>query len=181
MKFAETPLTGSYVIDLDPFNDERGWFVRIFCKNEFQQIGHGKEWVQINHSATYKQGSIRGMHFQLPPYREIKMVRCIAGSVYDVIIDLRRNSDSFLKWFGIELSARNKKMLYIPEGFAHGFQALQPDSELIYHHTEFYTATAESGVKYNDPAVNIQWPLAVTMISERDSGFPYLDKNFKGI
>ena len=181
MTFMPTPLAGSYVIDLNPFSDERGWFARTFCKDEFQQIGHTKEWVQINHSVTYKPGSIRGMHFQLPPYSEIKMVRCIAGAVYDVIIDLRKDSAGFLQWFGAELSAKNRKMMYIPEGFAHGFQTLMPDTELIYHHTQFYKASAESGIRYDDPAVNIRWPMAVTMVSERDSGFPYLDKNFKGI
>ena len=138
MIFSPLPLQGSYVIELQPFQDERGWFARFFCKNEFQKIGHKKEWVQINHSFTYKKGTIRGMHFQLTPFREIKMVRCIAGAVYDVIIDLRKGSSTFLQWFGAELSAANKKMMYIPEGFAHGFQCLSDNCELIYHHTEFY-------------------------------------------
>src|ERR1700755_2270036 len=121
MIFLPTSLPDSYVIELQPFGDERGWLARYYCKDEFKQIGHGKEWVQLNHSATYKKGSIRGMHFQKPPHTEIKMVRCVAGAVFDVIIDLRKNSSTFLKWFGAELSAENKKMLYIPEGFAHGF------------------------------------------------------------
>jgi dTDP-4-dehydrorhamnose 3,5-epimerase len=181
MTFDAAPLQGSYVIGLHPFSDERGWFARFFCKKEFQQIGHTKEWLQLNHSVTYEQGALRGMHFQLPPYREIKMVRCIAGAVYDVIVDLRKDSATFLQWFGVELSAQNKKMLYIPEGFAHGFQVLAPNSELIYHHTEFYTPGAEGGVRYNDPLIDIQWPLAVTVISERDAQHPYLDENFKGI
>src|SRR5437868_2993387 len=124
MKFLETPLKGSFVIDLEPVSDDRGWFARTFCKKEFAQIGHAKEWVQLNHSVTYQKGSIRGMHFQFPPHTEIKMVRCIAGAVFDVIIDLRAGSGTYLKWFGQELSAVNKKMLYIPEGFAHGFQTL---------------------------------------------------------
>jgi dTDP-4-dehydrorhamnose 3,5-epimerase len=181
MTFTPTSLNKSYIIELSPSNDSRGWFARTYCKKEFQQIGHNKEWVQLNHSATFKKGSIRGMHYQLRPFREIKMVRCIAGSIYDVIIDLRKNSPTFLQWFGTELSAKNKRMLYIPEGFAHGFQTLSNDSELIYHHTEFYNPKAEAGVKYNDPVVNIQWPLAITEISERDNNHRYLDKNFKGI
>jgi dTDP-4-dehydrorhamnose 3,5-epimerase len=181
MTFTPTSLAGSFVIDLSAFTDSRGWFARTYCKNEFQKIGHTKEWVQMNHSFTTLQGAVRGMHYQLPPYREIKMVRCIAGCVFDVIIDLRKASPTFLQWFGIELSAENKKMLYIPEGFAHGFQTLTGNSELIYHHTEFYTPGAEGGLRYNDPKINIQWPLAVTEISEKDAGHPFLDNNFKGV
>src|SRR2546421_12907818 len=124
MKFSPGPLKGSFVIDPKPFTDDRGWFTRFYCKNEFQQIGHVKEWVQLNHSVTYKKGTIRGMHYQVHPYQEIKMVKCIVGAVYDVIIDLRSGSETFLNWFGVELSADNKKMIYIPEGFAHGFQCL---------------------------------------------------------
>lgn len=181
MIFTPTPLPGSYLIDLEPFNDERGWFARFYCKKEFEQLGHNKEWVQMNHSVTYLKGSLRGMHFQKHPYREIKMVRCIVGSVFDVIIDLRRNSETFLKWFGIELSAENKKILYIPEGFAHGFQCMQDHCELIYHHTEYYSADAEGGVRYNDPLIGIQWPMKVSAISMRDQSHSFLEKTFKGI
>ena len=169
------------MIDLEPFNDERGWFARFYCKDEFEQIGHDKEWVQLNHSVTYEKGALRGMHFQKAPYKEIKMVRCIAGAVYDVIIDLRKDSETFLKWFGTELSAENKKMLYIPEGFAHGFQCLSFDCQLIYFHSEFYKPGVEGGIRYNDSLVGIEWPLDVTTISERDQSHPYLDENFKGI
>ena len=143
MIFTATELVGSYVIDLQPIEDERGWFARTYCKNEFGKIGHTKDWVQLNHSFTKQIGSIRGMHFQLAPFSEIKLVRCIAGAVYDVIIDLRKNSPTFFKYFGVELSASNKKMIYIPEGFAHGFQALTDDCELIYHHSQFYTPGVE--------------------------------------
>lgn len=181
MIFAETPLQGSYVIELKPFEDKRGWFVRYYCKDEFQEIGHTKEWVQMNHSATHKKGSLRGMHYQLQPYREIKMVRCITGAVYDVIVDLRKDSATFLQWFGVELSAENKRMLYIPEGFAHGFQCLSDCTQLLYHHTEFYTPSAEAGLHYNDPSLNIRWPLAVTIISVRDQQHPFLDQSFQGI
>ena len=181
MIFSQTPLPGSYIIDLTPFSDSRGWFARTYCKNEFLQIGHTKEWLQINHSFTVQRGALRGMHYQLPPFAETKMVRCVAGAVYDVIIDLRKGSPAFLQWFGTELSAKNKKMLYIPEGFAHGFQTLAPDSELIYHHTELYTPGAEGGVRYNDPYVGISWPEPPADISERDKQHPLLDKNFTGI
>jgi dTDP-4-dehydrorhamnose 3,5-epimerase len=181
MTFTEIFLKDSYVIELQPYSDERGWFSRFYCKEEFQKIGHTKEWVQLNHSLTYKKGTIRGMHFQEEPYREIKMVRCIAGSVYDVIIDLRKDSSTYLNWFGIELSAQNKKMIYIPEGFAHGFQCLTDNCELIYHHTEFYIPNAEAGIRYNEPRINIEWPLPVTGISSRDSSHQYLGENFKGI
>lgn len=138
MIFTETLLKGSYIIELSAFTDDRGWFARTYCKNEFAAIGHTAEWVQMNHSFTKDKGAIRGMHYQLPPFSEIKMVRCIAGAVYDVIVDLRKDSPTFLQWYGTELSAANKKMLYIPEGFAHGFQTLQNDCELIYHHSQFY-------------------------------------------
>jgi len=181
MIFSQTHLAGSYTVDLTPFSDSRGWFARTYCKNEFQQIGHTKEWLQINHSFTVQQGALRGMHYQLPPFAEIKMVRCIAGAVYDVIVDLRNGSPTFLKWFGTELSAKNKKMLYIPEGFAHGFQTLAPDSELIYHHTELYTPGAEAGVRYDDPLVGINWPEKPTDISDRDKQHPLLNKSFSGI
>jgi dTDP-4-dehydrorhamnose 3,5-epimerase len=181
MTFTETPLRGSYVVDLKLFSDDRGWFARTFCKNEFEQIGHTKEWVQLNHSVTYKKGSVRGMHFQYPPHSEIKMVRCIAGAIFDVIIDLRSDSPSFLQWFGQELSATNKTMLYIPEGFAHGFQTLTDNSELIYHHTSFYTPGAEGGIKYDDKKIDIHWKLPVAEVSERDKNHPYLNESFTGI
>ena len=181
MIFTPTLLKGSYVIEPGVFTDDRGWFSRFYCKNEFKEIGHDKEWVQLNHSVTYQKAAIRGMHFQLEPFREIKMVKCISGLVYDVIIDLRKGSSTFLEWFGIELSAKNRKMLYIPEGFAHGFQCLENDCALIYHHSEFYNPVAEAGIRYDDPLIKIKWPLPVTIISPRDAGHAYLEENFKGI
>ena len=181
MIFNVTPLARAWLIDLEPLSDERGWFARYYCKNEFEQIGHTKEWVQMNHSVSYEQGTIRGLHFQHPPYGEIKMVRCIAGAVFDVIVDLRRDSPTFLQWFGAELSAANRRMMYIPEGFAHGFQTLEANAGLLYHHTEFYTPGAEGGYRYDDPAFSISWPLPVTVVSDRDHAHPPIDKNFKGI
>ncbi|MEP7279233.1 MAG: dTDP-4-dehydrorhamnose 3,5-epimerase [Bacteroidota bacterium] len=181
MIFEPTPLTGSYTITLTPFSDERGWFARTWCREEFRQIGQTKDWVQINHSFTAHAGAIRGMHYQLPPFAEIKMVRCIAGAVFDVMVDLRKGSPSFLQWFGTELSAENKKMIYIPEGFAHGFQTLAPNSELIYHHSEYFTPAAERAIPYDDPGLAIKWPLAPTDISERDRLHPALNNGFAGI
>ncbi|WP_207515594.1 dTDP-4-dehydrorhamnose 3,5-epimerase [Longitalea luteola] len=181
MKFTPTSLAGSFVVELEPFSDDRGWFARFYCEKEFEQMGHIKKWVQLNHSTTYKKGSIRGMHYQLPPFREIKMVRCIAGAVFDVIVDIRKDSATFLQWFGTELSAANKRMLYIPEGFAHGFQCLTDNCELIYHHSEFYTPNAEGGIRYDDPMVKINWPLPAGVLSARDAGHPYLTDDFKGI
>jgi dTDP-4-dehydrorhamnose 3,5-epimerase len=181
MKFEKTNLQGSYIVDIVAANDERGWFARTFDKKEFSEIGFTGEWVQLNHSFTNKKGTIRGMHYQLPPFAEVKLVRCIAGAVFDVIIDLRKNSGTFLHWFGTELSAGNKKMLYIPEGFAHGFQTLTDNCELIYHHSQFYKPGFEAGIKYNDTVINIKWPGEVTHTSKRDEEHVYLADNFEGI
>lgn len=181
MIFTETSLKGSYIIEPKPFIDERGWFARTFCKKEFEQINHYKEWVQLNHSFTAESGTIRGMHFQNPPHSEIKLVRCIAGSVYDVIIDIRKNAPTFLHWFGVELSAQNRKMIYIPEGFAHGFQTLSENSELIYHHSAFYQPGVEQGIRYDDPLIKIEWKSPAINLSDRDQQHNYLTNNFIGI
>ena len=181
MTFEETKLKGSYVVDITTTEDERGWFARTFDKDEFKKIGFDGEWVQMNHSFTKNEGTIRGMHFQLPPFSEIKMVRCIAGAVFDVIIDLRNNSETFLKWFGIELSSENKKMIYIPQGFAHGFQTLTNNCELIYSHSQFYKPGSENGIRYNDPLLNIEWKNKITTVSKRDEEHILLDKFFEGI
>jgi dTDP-4-dehydrorhamnose 3,5-epimerase len=181
MIFTPTHLQGSFLIDAEPFVDERGWFARFYCKEEFAAIGHTKEWVQLNHSASNKKGTLRGLHFQVPPYREIKMVKCVRGAVYDVIVDVRKDSQTFLHWFGAELSELNRKMIYIPEGFAHGFQCLTNDCQLIYHHTEYYKPNAEDGLRFNDPRIGINWPLEVTEISNRDKSHTLLNHNFKGI
>jgi dTDP-4-dehydrorhamnose 3,5-epimerase len=181
MIFNETPLKGSYLIDLEPRGDERGWFSRTYCEQEFAKIGHKANWVQLNHSFTQQKGTIRGMHFQIAPYSEIKLVRCISGAVFDVIIDLRKDSKTFLKYFGAELSSKNKKMIYIPKGFAHGFQTLTDDCELIYHHSEFYTPESEAGILYNDPTIAIEWPLPMQSVSKRDTLHTLINKNFKGL
>lgn len=174
MIFTPTHLAGSYVISPKVLGDTRGWLMRTFCKKDFETIGHHQEWVQLNHSFTAKAGTIRGMHFQLAPHSEIKLVRCIAGRVWDVMVDLRKTQPTYLQWFATEISAENKKMMYIPEGFAHGFQALSNNAELVYCHSAFYNPTQESGLLYNDPKLNIEWPLPPIEISIRDQGHPSL-------
>ncbi len=176
-----TPLQDAFIIEPEPFRDGRGLFARVFCRQELRDILHDKNIVQINHSITKQKGAIRGMHFQYPSKAEIKMVKCLRGSVFDVIIDLRKGSPTFLKWHGETLSSENMKMLYIPEGFAHGFQTLEENSELLYLHTEFYSPEHEGGVRYSDLSINISWPLDVTDISEKDRNYPLLSQDFEGI
>jgi len=181
MKFAETQLKNAYVIEPEILADERGKFFRVFCKKEFSVIGHDKDFVQFNHSVNFKKGTVRGLHFQNKPFSEIKLIRCICGSVFDVIVDLRSESPTFLKWFGTIISKENNKMMYVPEGFAHGFQTLEDNSELLYHHTEFYTPSSEGGLNIFDNTISIQFPIQTTVFSDRDKNLPLVDTNFKGI
>lgn len=181
MIFRKTQLDGAYIIELQPLSDDRGLFARTFCKNEFREIGHDQEFVQFNHSINNNKGTIRGMHYQFPPFTEIKLIRCIRGSVFDVIIDLRKGSATFLKYLSVELSEKNMLSLYIPQGFAHGFQTLEDNTQLIYHHTAFYTPGNEGGIRYNDPAVGISWPLPVSVITEKDLKHNLINNSFKGI
>ncbi|MFX1311067.1 MAG: dTDP-4-dehydrorhamnose 3,5-epimerase [Promethearchaeota archaeon] len=180
-EFLETKIKDVYVIVPKPFKDHRGMFSRAFCKNEFKEIGHNKEIVNINHSATKIKGSIRGMHFQYPPKAEIKIIKCIKGSIFDIAIDLRKDSPTFLNYHSEILSADNMKMLYVPEGFAHGFQSLEDDIEMIYYTTEFYNPEYEGGVKYNDPKIKVEWLLEITDLSEKDKNLSLLSDDFKGI
>ena len=181
MKILESPFKNAFVLEAEPYVDHRGKFGRIYCQDELKQIGHYKQIVQINHSLTRKRGAVRGMHFQHPPKAEIKMVKCLRGSVFDVIVDLRRDSDTLLQWYGEILSDDNLKMMYVPEGFAHGFQTLEEKTELLYLHTEFYSPEHEGGVRYNDPRLNISWPVEVTEVSEKDQEYPLLPNDFEGI
>ena len=178
MIFKETKLKGAYVIDLEPFQDERGLFARTFCRREFADIGHQDEFVQFNHSRTHEKGTIRGMHYQLPPSAEIKLIRCVRGSVYDVIVDLRKNSPTFLQYIGLELSDRNMQMIYVPVGFAHGFQTLEDNTELIYHHTAYYAPELEAGLRFDDPQIEIDWPMPPTVLSAKDQNQPLIDPGF---
>lgn len=182
MKITKLPLKNACLIEPEPVSDHRGQFSRIFCKSELSKIlGHDKEIVQINHSINKKKGALRGMHFQYPPKAEVKIVSCINGAVFDVMIDLRKNSKTFLNWHGEILTKENQKMMFIPEGFAHGFQVLEQKSELLYFHTEFYSPDHEGSIRYNDPAINISWPLDISEISEKDKKHSFLDDKFSGI
>ena len=172
MIFTETPLRGAYVIELEPRNDERGFFARAFCQNELAAHGLKNEIRQANTSYNFKKGTLRGMHYQIPPHAEVKMVRCTVGAIYDVIVDIRKDSPTYLKWFGIELTAANRKTFYVPEGFAHGYQALTDDSEVLYLVTQFYAPDHEAALRWDDPAVGIRWPLANPILSPKDAAHP---------
>ena len=161
--------------------DERGAFARWYCEKELSTLLGVRRIVQINHSRTVKVGAVRGLHFQFPPYSEIKLVRCLSGRVWDVAVDLRKNSHTYLQWHAEEISSVNMRMMVIPEGFAHGFQALEPDSELLYLHTTEYSSAAEGGLRFDDPALQIAWPVRVTDLSLRDKCHPLIDTNFQGI
>lgn len=182
MEFQDTPIAGLKTVSMTVFSDERGWFGRSFCQREFASAGlEDIVWTQMNHSFTKACGSIRGLHYQVPPFSEAKLVRCIAGAVFDVAVDLRKGSETFGQWFGTNLSAVNREALFIPAGFAHGFQTLAENTELIYQHTSFYEPGFEGGIRYDDPSLDIPWPLPPAMISERDRSLPYLDAAFAGI
>ena len=181
MKFRSIPLSGAYVIKLEPFKDDRGIFCRLFCSREMLEIGFTKEIKQINKSSTPLQGTIRGLHFQHPPMAEVKIVQCIRGSVFDVIVDIRKGSPTFLQWHGEILNYDDFKMVFVPEGFAHGFQILEPNSELLYFNSECYDPKHEDGLRYNDPLIGIKWPIVVSSISEKDGCHPLLSNQFVGI
>lgn len=172
MKFFETPLKGAFVIDLEKREDERGFFARTWDKDEFEAHGIYRIPVQTNMSFSKKKGTIRGMHYQIVPHQESKVIKCVNGAIYDVIIDLRPDSPTFKKWFGVELSAENHKMLFVPEGFAHGFLTLKDNTEVIYQVSAFYNFESERVIRYNDPSFNIKWPIEVTVLSEKDKTNP---------
>lgn len=181
MNFLETKLRGVYVVKTNLLTDSRGAFARFFCKKELADLLESREIVQVNSSVTKSSGAIRGMHFQHPPYSEMKLVRCVNGRVWDVVVDLRSESPTFLEWHAEELSSENTKMIVIPEGCAHGYQSLVAGSELLYLHTEFYMPDSEDGLAYNDPLLNITWPLPITDVSVRDQEHPRLTNLFSGI
>jgi dTDP-4-dehydrorhamnose 3,5-epimerase len=168
MKFFETTLNGAFKIELEKFEDERGFFARVWDYEKFYQMGLDNKILHCNISFTIKKGSIRGLHYQLEPYSETKLIRCTRGKIYDVIIDLRIDSSSYLQWFSIELSSSNYEMLYVPKGFAHGFQTLEPNTEVYYQNSQIHAPKYENGIKWNDPTFNIKWPLKPTSISKKD-------------
>lgn len=172
MKFNETRLQGAYVIELNRHVDHRGFFARGFCQREFQDHGLAGTMVQTNLSFSNQRGTLRGMHYQAPPAQEAKLIRCTRGQIFDVIVDVRPSSSTYMQWFGVDLSADNYRMLYVPEGFAHGFLTLAAGSEVIYQVSEFYTPGHERGIRYNDPSIGIEWPERVSVISEKDEKWP---------
>jgi dTDP-4-dehydrorhamnose 3,5-epimerase len=181
LTITQTPLEGVYVVETDPFTDHRGAFARWFCEQELAGVTGKRHIKNVNFSKTTKRGSIRGLHFQRPPCSEMKIVRCIRGKILDVVVDIRKNSSTFLQHCAVELSSENMRMLVIPEGFAHGFQSLEDDSEIMYLVTEFYSPESEGGLRYSDPALNIVWPLAVSDISEKDGKYPLIHPEFPGL
>jgi dTDP-4-dehydrorhamnose 3,5-epimerase len=181
MKIRSTPLANVAVVETTPQRDQRGVFARLFCAQELSSIIGQRRIVQINHSRTHLAGAVRGMHYQHPPHAEMKLVRCLNGRVWDVAVDLRAGSPTFLQWHAQELSADSALMLAIPEGCAHGFQALEADSELLYLHTACYTPAAEAGLCCTDPRLKIAWPLPIADLSDRDRAHPLLTNDFAGL
>ncbi len=181
MKFSELPIPGAYLLEQEPHGDSRGQFSRLFCRDEFAEYGLTEIFTQINHSFTRERGTVRGIHYQRSPHAEVKVISCMNGEVFDVIVDLRRNSPAFLKWHGELISRENRRMIYLPEGVAHGFQTLSDNCELLYFHSTNYAPESEGGVRFDDPAVSIKWRLPVEHCSERDRNFHLLNNDFKGL
>jgi dTDP-4-dehydrorhamnose 3,5-epimerase len=175
VRFIELPLSGAFRVELEPRGDVRGFFARLFCAEEFTARGLVKGWVQCNTSFTAAQGTVRGLHFQRPPMAETKLLRCIRGAIFDVIVDLRAGSPTFGQWHGELLDDQNRTMICVPEGFAHGFQTLTSDVEMLYFHSAPYSAAHEGGLRWDDARVAVDWPLGVTEISGRDAAFAGLD------
>jgi dTDP-4-dehydrorhamnose 3,5-epimerase len=172
MIIEETALRGAYLISLVPIADERGFFARSWCREEFRARGLNPDLVQCNISFNRRKGTLRGMHYQAEPNTEVKLVRCTRGACYDVIIDLRRNSPTFRHWLAVELTSENRRMLYIPEGFAHGLQTLADETEVLYQMSTFFVPDAARGVRWDDPAFGIQWPEADRIMSAKDRNYP---------
>jgi dTDP-4-dehydrorhamnose 3,5-epimerase len=173
MIFSETDLAGAFVIDLEPIEDARGFFARAWCERELAEHELETRIAQCNISYNERRGTVRGMHFQQPPHEEVKLIRCTRGALYDVILDLRRDSSTYAQWTGVELSDNNRRMLYVPRGLAHGFQTLADHTEIFYIVSEFYSPVAAAGVRWNDPTFHIEWPLGPpTAISDKDASWP---------
>lgn len=172
MKFTDIGLQGAYLIELEPIADARGFFARAFCANEFREAGLEPTVAQCNISTNHRKGTLRGMHYQLPPAGENKLVRCTRGAIWDAIIDMRPDSPTFGRSYGVELSADNRKALYVPEMFAHGYLTLTDDAEIHYMVSEFYSPGHEAGLHYDDPTFGVEWPIAVEVISEKDAAWP---------
>ncbi|MDP2324901.1 MAG: dTDP-4-dehydrorhamnose 3,5-epimerase family protein [Gammaproteobacteria bacterium] len=181
LAITETPLIGVFVVETTVAGDHRGSFARLFCNEELEPVFGPRRIVQINHSRTARTGAVRGMHFQRSPHAEMKLIRCIRGRAWDVAVDLRAGSATFLQWHAQELSPGNARMMVIPEGCAHGFQVLEPDTELMYLHSAAYHPVSEGGVRHDDPRLAIQWPLPVVDLSARDCNHPLITATFPGL
>ena len=172
MKFNSTDIDGLYYVDIEKLKDERGFFGRAFCLKEFEEIGLDSEICQANISFNHRAGTLRGMHYQKPPYQESKFIRCIRGSIYDVVIDLRKNSPTYCHSFGIELNDENRTALFVPKDFAHGFVTLKDDTEVIYMVSQSYVPNAEEGIRWDDPFFAIDWPINPSLVSSKDAQWP---------
>lgn len=172
MRFVKTEFAGLHVVELEPRCDMRGFFARTWCQSEFAAAGLESRLVQCSMSHNIRRGTLRGMHYQAPPFEEVKLVRCTAGAVLDVVIDLRRDSETYLRSFAIELSSTNRRSLYIPTGFAHGFQTLVDETEVFYQMSEFFAADHARGIRWNDPRFAIDWPISDPIILDRDASYP---------
>ncbi len=181
MRILDTPLVDLKVVESSAHLDDRGAFMRLFCASELRSILGPRQIAQINYSKTSNAGAVRGMHYQHPPDAEMKMIRCLHGRVWDVAVDLRADSPTRLQWYGLELSGNDARMVVIPEGFAHGFQALEPHCELLYLHTAFYQPSSEGGLRHDDPRLSIDWPLPTQDVSPRDLAHPLLGADFTGV
>jgi dTDP-4-dehydrorhamnose 3,5-epimerase len=179
--FQATAIKGAFLIDLEKRGDDRGFFARVFCEDEYSAHGLERHFVQVNNSLSSTAGTLRGMHYQLPPSAEVKVVRCIRGALYDAIIDLRPDSPTFRQWFGAELTAENRRMMYVPRGCAHGFITLTPDAEALYLVSDRYGPQQERGVRWDDPSIGIKWPTDPREISAKDQGWPDLSSDFHGL
>jgi dTDP-4-dehydrorhamnose 3,5-epimerase len=176
MKFERTTIKDNFLINLEKKEDNRGFFARYFCEKEFSEQGLNIQWVQINNSLTKEVGTLRGLHYQREPNAEVKLIRCLKGAIWDVVVDLRYSSESFGKWFGAKLSDKNRTMMYVPKGFAHGFISLEPDTEILYLVSDFYTPEVEGTLIWNDLDVAINWPVAPKVISDKDQSAHSLKK-----
>ena len=180
-RIRELSLPGVFQLEPEPHVDERGWFARYFCLEEFATAGRQTSFVQFNQSFNEVSGTLRGMHLQTGAAAEDKLVKCVRGAIFDVAVDLRRGSPTFLSYAAVKLTAENRTALFLPKGVAHGFQTLEDATEVIYHHSNFYRPGHEFGFRYDDPAVAIEWPMAPTRISEKDRSSPWLPENFAGL
>ena len=178
MKFNELPLEGAFTIDLEKLEDDRGFFARFYCNKEFEKHSISTNIVQVNNSLSRYKGTMRGIHYQLQPKGEDKIVRCIKGSLFDVILDLRQESETFGRWFGEELSAENRRMMYVPKGFGHAFLTLENDTEALYMVTEYYSPNHERAIRYNDKKFNIKWPFEPIVISDKDKNIPNFNPSY---